>query len=97
MKRKAKIKKLNKRRITHAKKGIKIGNIFITSIEGRKEREINIPPNAKLSNVVELAMSLLVEGGILEDVNGNELLIINTILKNSPKVIRMKFKTTTLK
>lgn len=71
-------KRTEKQNISQPRSVFKIGNVTIKerTIEGRKEREIDILPNASVEDLLKVAQALIMENGTLKDVKRNTLLEI---------------------
>ena len=64
--------------LSHGDMVMRIGLITIHSEPGKPQKEIVIPPQAMMANVMRLAVLLLMEAGKLEDRSGTEVLSIKT-------------------
>ena len=71
-------KRTARMRISQPRSVFKIGNVTIKerTIEGRKEREIDILPNASVEDLLKLSQALIMENGTLKDINRKLLLNI---------------------
>ena len=65
----------------HADMVMRLGLIRIHSMPGKPEKEITIPPETIMANIMRLAVLLLMEDGELEDKSGREVLSITSKTK----------------
>jgi len=87
----SKQKKLELKRLADQSSQRNFGQVEVLSRKGtlHKELEIVIPPNAVLEDLIKVAMSLTVDGGVLENVKGKVLLKIIPNVTTFEEILRI--------
>lgn len=74
-------------KIPHATGLKKLGKIKIWSTEGESKKELDIPSDARVEDLLKLAAILTMEPGILEDIDGNRLMKIQKNQSNVQVIV----------